>query len=82
VSTAAMHVWKTGDLVRITYEGRSVDGAVKLASPNGLSLMLEFDAILGGCVGMMPVLYEGGQFICLLNYDVRRPVFLVARVEA
>ncbi len=71
-----MHVWKTGDLVRITYEGRSVDGAVKLASQNGLSLMLEFEAVLGGCVGMMPVIYEDGDFRCLMT---RRPVVLVAR---
>jgi hypothetical protein len=73
-----MHVWKTGDLVRITYEERTVDGAIKLASNNGLSLMLEFEAVLGGCVGMMPVLYEDGEFLCLMT---RRPVLLVARAE-
>jgi hypothetical protein len=47
---------KTGAAVRITHAGRTVRGAVKLASPNGRSLMLEFDALLGGYAGMMPVL--------------------------
>jgi hypothetical protein len=49
---------KTGDLVTITYDGRTVAGVVKLASGNGASLMLEFEAILGGFVGMMPALRD------------------------
>ena len=49
---------KTGDAVSITYDGRTVPGTIKLASPNGRSLMLEFDAMLGGFVGMMPVLAD------------------------
>ena len=50
--------FRTGDAVAIGYEGRTVRGVVKLASPNGRSLMLEFDAMLGGFVGMMPVLLD------------------------
>jgi len=50
-----MRVWKTGEAVRITYEGRTVEGTVLLASRNGTSLFLEFDALLGGYAGRMPV---------------------------
>lgn len=49
---------RTGDAVTIGYGGRTVRGIVKLASPNARSLMLEFDAMLGGFVGMMPVLMD------------------------
>jgi hypothetical protein len=49
---------KTGDHVVITYATRTVRGVVRLASPNGRSLILEFDAMLGGFVGMMPVLQD------------------------
>lgn len=48
--------FRTGDLVQIEFAGRCVDGAVQLASPNGRSLMLVFEAVLGGYVGSMPVL--------------------------
>ena len=53
-----MHVWKTGEPTRITYEGRTVAGRVILASGNGRSLMLEFEALLGGYAGTMPVLWD------------------------
>lgn len=58
---------KTGDRVRITYEGRTVFGHIKLASKNQRSLMLSFEAILGGYVGMMPVLLSGESYRDLLN---------------
>jgi hypothetical protein len=47
---------KTGDRVKIECAGRRVDGTVILASENGASLMLAFEALLDGHVGMMPVL--------------------------
>lgn len=47
--------FKTGDRVKITCEGRTVDGVILLASENGKSLALSFEAILAGHVGMMPV---------------------------
>lgn len=42
-----MRVWQTGEQVRITSEGRTVDGEVELASPNGRSLAVRFDAVVG-----------------------------------
>lgn len=62
-----MIVLTKGDRVEICYVGRTVDGVVLLASPNSQSLMLGFEAILGGYVGMMPVLYEDGKFRDLIN---------------
>jgi hypothetical protein len=47
---------KSGDAVTIFCAGCRVDGTVIMASPNGASLMLGFESILDGHVGMMPVL--------------------------
>lgn len=47
---------KDGDLVRITYKGGQRGAKILIASPNGRSLLLQFDGALGGHVGMMPVL--------------------------
>ncbi len=55
-------IFKTGDAVSITHEGRTVKGSVLFASGNGVSLALSFEAILGGYVGMMPILMEDGVF--------------------
>jgi hypothetical protein len=68
-------VWKTGEPVRIGYADRTVTGSVLLASGNGWSLMLEFDALLGGYAGRMPVLWNESEerFECLI---VHRPVTL------
>lgn len=68
--------WVTGDKARVTFDGRTVDAVVILASANGVSLMLAFDAMLGGYVATMPVLYEGGAFVDLLGH---RPVVLEDR---
>jgi hypothetical protein len=51
-------VWKTGDAVQITCKGRTVVGSVLLASGNGRSLMLQFEALLAGYAGMMPVSWD------------------------
>lgn len=44
-----------GEAIEISCEGRTVQGVVIFASANGLALMLGFEAMLGGHVGMMPV---------------------------
>lgn len=65
-----MRVWKTGERVEIGFAAKTVIGKVLLASSNGRSLMLEFDAMLGGYAGMMPVLEEGGQFRDLITRSI------------
>ena len=63
--------WRTGDQVHIVLDGVLVDGVVTLASPNGRSLMLAFNAVLGGHVGMMPVLqHDDGVFRSLVSEAV------------
>jgi len=59
---------KTGDRVAIECEGRTVDGTVLLASEKGRSLMVKFEAILAGHVGMMPLLADdAGDFRSIIN---------------
>lgn len=50
--------FKTGDAIDIFVPGAlaSLRGYVKLASANGKSLVLVFEGILDGHLGMMPVL--------------------------
>jgi hypothetical protein len=52
----------TGARARVTFAGRTVEATVALASPNGRSLFLTFDAMLGGYVGGMPLLWDGAHF--------------------
>ena len=64
-------LWKTGDQLVVECQGRTVSGAVKLASPNGVSLMLEFEAILAEHVGMMPVMrHDDGNYRSIVNGQV------------
>lgn len=51
---------QAGDPIYLCYEGTETYGSVLLASTNSKSLMLKFEAILGGYVGMMPVLWNDG----------------------
>ncbi len=51
-------IWKTGERCTITCAGRTVEGTIVLASGNGLSIMLSFDAILSGHVGAMPLMWD------------------------
>jgi hypothetical protein len=62
-----MTIFQQGDRVRTRYAGRQADGVVMLASSNGRSLWLEFDAMLGGFVGRMPVLAQAGGFIDVIH---------------
>jgi hypothetical protein len=48
-------IFRTGDLVWTTHCGMTLPAKVVLASKNGKSLMLSFEAIIGGYVGAMPV---------------------------
>lgn len=51
-------IFKTGDKVIIEGDGHKALGEVVFASPNGVSLMLGFETVIDGHVGMMPVLRE------------------------
>lgn len=62
--------FRRGDFVIIGADGREVRGMVGLASENGRSLMLLFDAMIGGWVGAMPVLEEGGTWRALNNMPI------------
>lgn len=59
----------SGERVLLEMEGRAVSATVILASGNGRSLMLSFEALLDGCVGMMPVSDNvgTGQFINIMT---------------
>lgn len=54
---------KQGDHIEIRCDGRRIDGRVIFGSPNGQSLMISFDAMLRGFVGMMPVLWHENRWI-------------------
>jgi hypothetical protein len=57
-----------GEHIRITCEGRTVDGEVTLASANGRSIVVMFEAILAGHAGMMPVMQEDdGRYFSLIG---------------
>jgi hypothetical protein len=55
-----------GDVVLIrTDAGREVSATVTTASRNGRSLILAFDAMIGGWAGAMPVFLEHGQWAAI-----------------
>lgn len=57
-----MRIWKPGEKCRATCQGSSVVATVVLASSNGRSLAIEFDAILAGYAGLMLLLWKGDGF--------------------
>jgi hypothetical protein len=59
--------FKTGDQVWVGCDDRTVEGEVILASKNGRSLILGFEAILDGCVGKMPVMETDGVYRNILT---------------
>lgn len=63
-----MKNWRTGEPVIIECDGRRVEGAIIHASGNGKSLMLGFEAIIDGHIGMMPVLRDDdGRYRSIMN---------------
>jgi hypothetical protein len=60
-------LWRQGDRVLISIGSDSAPGVVILASGNGKSLMLEFEAILHGHVGTMPVLLDDDGFRSIIT---------------
>lgn len=47
---------KRGDFVKLSRGDQQVEGMIVLASDNGGSLMVMFDGMIGGYVGMIPLL--------------------------
>lgn len=64
-----MDHFKTGDRVLLKLDKVESPATVLLASANGRSLMLGFEAMIGGYVGTMPVFWsdELGEFVDLIN---------------
>jgi hypothetical protein len=63
--------WRRGDRVLISIGSDRTPGVVILGSDNGKSLMLQFEAILHGHVGMMPLILEDdGCFRSIVTWEV------------
>ena len=71
-----MKIWKTGEPCRITAGGRTVNGRIELASPNGLSVFICFDGLLdpggelGGYAGGMALSWNGRAFEDLMGRGI------------
>jgi hypothetical protein len=50
--------YQRGDFVRLSSGDRRIRAMVMLASPNGRSLVLGFEGLFRGHLGMMPVLQD------------------------
>jgi hypothetical protein len=48
--------FRKGQLVKLTANGRTVTAVIAIASANGKSLFVSFEAIVDGHVGGMPLL--------------------------
>ncbi|HLJ27995.1 MAG TPA: hypothetical protein VKY85_14895 [Candidatus Angelobacter sp.] len=60
-------IFKTGDMVRITYEGATVNGEIFLACSTGLSLTVSFNGRLGNYTGLMPLFWLEDRYIDVVN---------------
>lgn len=54
-------IFKTDEAVIIKCCGITISGSVELASQNGRSLFLNFDGVIDGHVGAMPILLENDE---------------------
>lgn len=62
---------KTGDLITICCNGKTLRGVVQLASENNRSLMVAFDGTLAFHYGQMPVLMDArGDYRSILTDDI------------
>jgi hypothetical protein len=48
--------YRQGQLVKLTADGRTVTAEITIASSNGKSLFVRFEAMINGHVGGMPLL--------------------------
>lgn len=61
--------FQRGNRVLVTYQGRTVQACVFIASDNGLSLMLLLDSHLGMYQLLMPVIWLEDGYVDLLNAE-------------
>jgi hypothetical protein len=66
-----------GDAVRVTFGELTVAARVVVASANARSIAVEFEAILGGYVGMMPLAWVDDHYEDLVTHTPVR----VARAD-
>lgn len=59
-------------LVFVTYRGRTMVARPVLVSDNGESAMIQFDGMLGGYLGMMPISFdaEASLYRDLIEHDL------------
>lgn len=75
-------IYTTGQKVRITYCGDSIEGTVLLGSPNMRSLMLAFPGILGRHIGSMPVMRgDDDTYRSLMDHPLDGPPVLIEPIE-
>jgi len=61
-------IFTAGQSVEITCEGRTVEGTMRVTSDNGISLIVEFEALLAGHAGLMALMWAGaGEYRSLIN---------------
>lgn len=61
-------ILQRGDVVQITAGDQTAKAMVVIASPNGKSLMVMFEAIIDGHVGQMPIFHdESGGYVAVLT---------------
>jgi hypothetical protein len=58
---------RRGEFVWVTYSGKTVKAMCLLVSDNGVSAVIMFDAMLGGHLGMMPIVWTVGHYESLLE---------------
>lgn len=57
-TSAAFVLVSTGETVELTAVGRTLNARVVIASGNGRSVFLEFDAMIDGHAGGMPLMWS------------------------
>lgn len=65
--------YRRGDFVVITTDsGRELDAMITMASRNGRSLILMYDGMIGGWVGMLPAFqHDDGHWAALDNMPLQ-----------
>lgn len=70
-----MLTWQPGEKVRLTYREQTTDATVSIVSPNGHSLLVEFDGMVAGYAGAMALLADRRGVYCSITDD--EPVTLI-----